>query len=222
MKKFLSYLIYCWIIVLLVNCKDHQYCVSKEQIQPHHYVIKEQPLDSTMWKQISPYKQKIDADLNIIIAYNHQALEKNMGCCNLAQLVYESIKFYADSILNDSTPYSVLINYGGLRANIPKGNVTKRTIYELMPFDNSIVILELNDEQLQQLHSKTKTHSKLLLKPQSPATKILVTSDYLYQGGDDCGFLKSAKKLNSHTPLIRDIIIHYCTEKKELSISCFN
>ena len=133
------------------------------------------------------------------------------------------MQWYADSVLSPTSNFYVLINYGGLRADIPAGNILKKHIFEVMPFDNSIVILKLNDETLKQLISQTQSNDKLLLKYKNTTpTSILVTSDYLYQGGDGCTFLKSAQKLNSKTYFIRDAIIRYCSLKKELSIPCFH
>lgn len=203
-------------------CTTHHYCTSQDKIQEQHIVIKEQNTDSTIYQTILPYKTQIDKDLNIPIASTSAPLEKNINCNNLAQLVYESLQWFADSVSGEKNNYMVLINYGGLRANLPQGTITKRNIYELMPFDNSIVILELTNEQLQNLLTNTKDNPKLLLKSKTnKTTNILVTSDYLYQGGDNCSFLKGAKKLNSSNYFIRDAIIRYCIIKNQLNIPCF-
>ena len=209
--------------ILCNRCTTHYYCTSTEHIQKEYIVIQQQTdIDSAIYKTILPYKTKIDEELNTPIAFTSQAIEKNAHCHTLAELVFESIKYYADSILPKNTSYSVLINNGGLRANIPPGTISKRHIYELMPFDNKIVILELTSSQWTELLEKSKDHSKLLLKSTgSAAPQYLITSDYLYQGGDDCGFLKSAKSLHQKNPLIRDCIIHYCRIQKQLTIPCF-
>lgn len=222
MKKFSFYIFSALIIISLSECYHKHYCISQDNTTKEHFVIKEQKTDSAFYKTILPYKTKIDKDLNIKIAEAPYPLEKNKQCNNLAQLVFESMKWYADSVLKNSA-YYVLINYGGLRANLPQGEILKRNIFELMPFDNAIIILELNDEQFQTLLSKAQENSKLLLKStSSSSTKILVTSDYLYQGGDDCTFLKNAHKIHYSNFLIRYAIIRYCKEKKVLNINCFH
>ncbi|HPQ07897.1 MAG TPA: 5'-nucleotidase C-terminal domain-containing protein [Bacteroidia bacterium] len=216
------YFLYILFIFNSYQCTHKHYCYNDNSIQKEHIVIQSQNTDSTFYKYILPYKTKIDNDLNVVIANNFQALEKNSTCNNLAQFVFESMCYTADSIFHLSKNYFVLINYGGLRSNVPAGNINKRNIYELMPFDNSIVILELNEQQTKELLDKTKNNYKLLLKSKnSEPTNILVTSDYLYQGGDDCAFLKSAKKLNTSNIFIRDAIIQYCIFKKEIKVNCF-
>jgi len=210
-------------IFFFYQCTHKNYCVSSDATKKEHIVIQQQDIDSATYKFILPYKTNIDKDLNVIIAHSSSPIEKNSYCNNLAQLVFESMQWYADSLLSSTSNFYVLINYGGLRANIPAGNISKKHIFEVMPFDNSIVILKLNDETLKQLISQTQSNNKLLLKSKNTTTtSILVTSDYLYQGGDGCTFLKSAQKLNSKTYFIRDAIIRYCSLKKELSIPCFH
>lgn len=216
--------IYGFIIFLVLNtsCRHHHYCTTQNDIQKNHIVIKEKEIDSTVYKTILPYKNKIDNDLNIKIAYTYQPIVKNTECNNLAQLVFESMKFYTGSVWKKHQNYFILINYGGLRADIPQGNIFKKSIFELMPFDNTIVIIELTDEQKKILLQKAQANKKLLLKHNSDTSaNILVTSDYLYYGGDDCGFLKTAKMIHSSNYFIRDAIINYCIFKKELNISCF-
>lgn len=221
MLRYLKFSIYSFLFLFLYQCRSSHYCTTSDNIQKEHIVIQTQPTDSSLYKYILPYKTQLENDLNITIAYSNDILEKNITCNNLAQLVFESIQLYADSIVHQN--YYVLLNYGGLRANLPKGNITKRNIYELMPFDNTIVILELNDDQLNELLQKSKSNPKLLVKStySKNTSHILVTSDYLYQGGDDCAFLKSAKKINKKTMLLRDAIINYCQYKKNLHIPCF-
>ncbi len=222
MKKFSLLSILISFSLLFTSCIVHHYCTSQDKIQEQHIVIKEQVTDSSMYKTILPFKAQIDKDLNIVIATTKTPLEKNLTCNNLTQLVYESMTWYADSILGKNKNFTVLINYGGLRANIPQGNIIKKNIYELMPFDNTIVILELTNEQMQNILLKINNNHKLLLKSKNKNNStLLVTSDYLYQGGDGCSFLKELKKVNTPSYLIRDAIIKYCTIQKQLDIPCF-
>lgn len=201
----------------------HHYCTSKDTTHHQYIEIHNQENDSSILQCIAPYKANIDNDLNVEIAETTTPLEKNTHCNNLAQLVYESMQWYADSLLGREKNYTVLINYGGLRANIPQGKILKRNIYELMPFDNTIVILKLNEEQMQTLTDISSQNPKLLVKSKTKQiNNILITSDYLYQGGDDCAFLKTAQKISTPNYLIRDLIIRYCLYKKEINPDCFH
>ena len=45
----------------------------------------------------------------------------------------------------------VILNHGGIRSIISKGNITTRTAYQLMPFENSIVVVALKGSQIDSL-----------------------------------------------------------------------
>ncbi|MBK7667363.1 MAG: 5'-nucleotidase C-terminal domain-containing protein [Sphingobacteriaceae bacterium] len=45
----------------------------------------------------------------------------------------------------------LFINRGGLRNNLPMGEITKGNIFEVMPFDNEIVILTLSGQKLKKV-----------------------------------------------------------------------
>ncbi len=44
-----------------------------------------------------------------------------------------------------------ILNHGGIRAILPKGNVTTRTAFEIMPFENTMVVIALKGEQILEL-----------------------------------------------------------------------
>ena len=48
-------------------------------------------------------------------------------------------------------PDFCVLNNGGLRSSINKGEVTKADIFEVMPFDNSLVTLELSHDKMELL-----------------------------------------------------------------------
>ncbi len=58
--------------------------------------------------------------------------------------------FVADAMREAVGADVALQNSGGLRADLPEGVVTRGTIYEVMPFDNTIFTLELTGAQLKQ------------------------------------------------------------------------
>ena len=43
---------------------------------------------------------------------------------------------------------AAFINYGGIRSYLPKGDITIGRIFELMPFDNLIVLQEIKGDTL--------------------------------------------------------------------------
>ena len=45
----------------------------------------------------------------------------------------------------------VLLNHGGIRSIISKGDITLRSAYNIMPFENSIVVCQLKGSDLKEL-----------------------------------------------------------------------
>jgi len=130
------------------------------------------------------------------------------------------------------------MNTGGLRSPLPKGEITRGKIYELMPFDNELVILELNAEDFNgllnyivsregepfsglsiQMNSQKQLLSYKLKNSInfSNGKKIrVITSDYLANGGDKMWFFKD--KIQTKVGIkLRDAIIHYCKENKTIT-----
>jgi 5'-nucleotidase len=61
--------------------------------------------------------------------------------------------FLADTLLSMEKADVVLINSGGLRSDLPAGDLTYGHVYEVIPFDNTISTVTLSGEELQRLMS---------------------------------------------------------------------
>ena len=105
---------------------------------------------------IKPYREHVNKNLDSVLAYSVDTYSKNDGELNtaignlMADIVYEQ----ANPVLNKRTGKNidfVLLNHGGIRSIISKGNVSIRNAYEVMPFENSIVVLDLKGDQVKEL-----------------------------------------------------------------------
>jgi len=125
----------------------------------------------------------------------------------------------------------VLLNHGGIRSIISKGNVSSRTAYEIMPFENNIVVVQLKGttilELIDYLINFNKPHPiagiQVVLNNDNSlnratigndaidANKIytVATSDYLVKGGDNMVFFKNAISITSIDYKIRTALIDY-------------
>lgn len=119
-----------------------------------------------------------------------------------------------------------LLNRKGVRQALPKGAVTKASIYDLVPFDNQIVIVKLTGEAL--LAALDNTEARVAgVKPKGEGwvdakgaaidpkkTYTVATSDYLYLGGD--GFaLNKADPAPTETKISwQASLIEWTTAKK--------
>ena len=128
-------------------------------------------------------------------------------------------------------------NYGGIRAAIMKGDVTVSNAFELMPFDNTLVVVELNYDKIKALFNyfvaKKRAHPlskniqltiendsyNLLIngKPiKKDRTYFVATSNYLQKGGDGMIFFSEPESLFDSNFLIRDAIVDYFESKDTL------
>ena len=166
---------------------------------------------------MKPYKDHVTKDLDSVLAYSVDTYSKTDGDFNTAigNFMADAVYDEADPIFKTRTGKDidmVLLNYGGIRSILPKGNITTKTAFELMPFENSMVVVALKGKQLDNLVSylckSKKAHpiSKLKLtidknfkllnatvkgKPiDTSKTYYVATNDYLYNGGDNMTFFK--------------------------------
>ncbi|MBC9795330.1 5'-nucleotidase C-terminal domain-containing protein [Sinomicrobium weinanense] len=187
---------------------------------------------------VRPYREHIDKDLSTPLAYNPETLNKTDGELNTA-----IGNLMADIVMEQSAPVfrsrkeseidAVLLNFGGIRAMMPKGDVTARTAYEVMPFENAIVVLELSGKKVREMIDylvKRKTAHpisgiKLSLNSNGGLKEALIggkqiedgknyfiaTSDYLMNGGDNMNFFLNPVSVTPLDYRIRNAMIDYFT-----------
>ena len=104
---------------------------------------------------IKPYKNKMIKEINTIISYAPKDINRYDGemQSSLGNLLADLCLRRANLIFNKKTNKNIdfsMFNYGGIRAGISKGEVTNKNSFELMPFENSLVILEMSGEKIKQ------------------------------------------------------------------------
>jgi 2',3'-cyclic-nucleotide 2'-phosphodiesterase (5'-nucleotidase family) len=192
--------------------------------------------DSVSASIIAPYKQKIEAEMKQVIGYTTQAMDKGKpeGLLN---------NFIADIILRKANEYykasdgrevdMCLLNTGGFRSSLPKGAIVKSNIFDLMPFDNKLVVLTISGDRAQEMFNfivskggepisgftmgiKDTLAVNIIIKDKTfdkSKTYKVVTSDYLANGGDKMFFFNNPIKTEEVNQLVRDMIIEYFIEE---------
>lgn len=221
------------LLLVFISCKKSP--VSLQRIEGKQLPVStEIEIDSSIVKLVAPYKNKLENDMNQVLAFaptdlirSRDAVENNIGNF-MADLCYK----HGNAIFNKKTGKNVdfvLLNIGGVRANISKGNVTTRNAFEVMPFENSTVVTELSYEKVMELLAYlTKSGSphpfskqlnlvfendvlisaKLNYKEfDKNRTYFVLTSDYLQHGGDRMNFFKDPISLVDLEYKIRTAII---------------
>ncbi|MDO6759099.1 5'-nucleotidase [Tamlana sp. 2_MG-2023] len=230
-----THLIYLLYFFIFLNCKNSKVELSKieaSQIQ----VTDSLNIDASLEAFIAPYRNHIQKDLDSVISYATDTYSKTDGELNTAigNLMADIAYKQANPVFLKRTGKNidmVLLNYGGIRSILPKGNITKGTAFKMMPFENSIVIAAIKGNQVNDLVNylikAKKSHpiSKLKIvidknnvlteakiKDQNiiaDKTYYVATNDYLYQGGDGMTFFKPNDSLYTLDYKIRNTLIDY-------------
>lgn len=175
-------------------------------------VGKTQAEDPAIAALIAPYHDRVTSQMQEVLGTAPTALLKSSGESPLANFVADLQRERASQALGQPVPLGVMTN-GGLRATLPAGPVTLGSVFELMPFENELVVIDAPGPVVQKLfdyaaHVKmavsgatyTVTFDGLpkdirigdhLFDVNENRTWSIAISDYLATGGDNMVFFKS-------------------------------
>jgi 2',3'-cyclic-nucleotide 2'-phosphodiesterase (5'-nucleotidase family) len=224
--------------ILIVSCSKKNYQLTS--IEGKRIALSESiQLNPNVEKYISPYREHINKDLNTVLAYNPQTMNKSNGKwqSSLGNLMADITLQAADKLLQKREKKTVdlcILNSGGIRAIFPQGNVTARTAFEIMPFENSLMVITLKGEQIQELVdyfiATKKSHPlaglTFTIAKDKSAKNILVqgltldknafynvaTNEYLANGGDNMNFFIKGIQQYDLDYKLRNILIDYFIE----------
>jgi 5'-nucleotidase / UDP-sugar diphosphatase len=97
---------------------------------------------------VEKYKQKMDAVLNREVGEVDVDLDGERG--NVRKKETNLGNFIADILKDVSKADVAIINGGGIRASIKKGEIRVKEIYTALPFDNYIVAIKLTGRQIRE------------------------------------------------------------------------
>ena len=131
------------LLVLILQSCSQDYSIKSTDFQ---VIEVSNEVDSNIIKIISPYKSQLDIEMNEVICYTKNDLTRGKPEGTLGDFVCD----LSMSIANGKADICVF-NNGGLRDVILKGDITIRDIYKVMPFENELVILDLNKNEFYDL-----------------------------------------------------------------------
>ncbi|MEC9108170.1 MAG: 5'-nucleotidase [Bacteroidota bacterium] len=238
------------ILILFITFFSIQSCENNYVLQGNRIEVNNNvKSDKEIVEFITPYKNKVDSKMDSILAYSPTNYDKKNGLLNTA-----IGNMMADVALKLSNPVYkarknrdidfVLLNHGGIRASISKGDITTRTAYNVMPFENSMVVCELDGETVEELINYLKLSKKAhpisginivldnsynLIEAKINDKEIsknkiysVATTDYLLNGGDKMDFFKKSKENTILDYKLRNILIDYFKQIDTLSFQTDN
>lgn len=178
---------------------------------------------------ITPYRDSLELTMTTVLVQNEVPLKRGIPESTLGNLVADLLLERAQTELPDSIlPDLCLINIGGLRVDLPQGDITVNKVFELMPFENELDVLELSPEKMREMLNYLREKGA---QPFSGMTLTItyngyeceindepldenrsyyvVTSDYLADGGDKMDFFKEPLNRIQTGIKIRDAILDH-------------
>ncbi len=210
----------------LCACKAHYQAAS---MQYQQFRIEEgAPQDTALAAMIRPYADSVHRTMSQVIGVVAVDLEKKQPEGNLGNLMADACRAEAERIYGKKID-AAFVNYGGIRVTqVPAGPLTLNKVFEMMPFDNLLVVQEVPGQVLQlfldnvaarggwpgsgiQYTIRNKKATEVLIggQPLEAGRKYTIAnSDYVANGGDDSDMLRAIPQENKGF-LVRDGLIHY-------------
>ena len=189
--------------------------------------------DTTYLQYLTPIKAELEQALNTPIGYAPEIMIVHQPECNMLNWACDALWAMAQQRYPEKVDMAV-VNIGGMRCEWAAGDITQRHIFELMPFDNELVVLTMTGNEILNLCNvfvqrggegvaglRMKARNGKLIsatiagKPILPTAYYTVaTSDYLSQGNDGMTPLAQYQDLWRSEEKIRDLYIEYVQQVK--------
>ena len=217
-------------LALATGCQRAAYA-PKAQFVPitSQPVGKTQAEDPAIAALIAPYHDKVTAQMTEVLGTAPQPLTKGPGENLLSNFVADLQRTRASQELKTPIALGVMTN-GGLRAGFAAGPVTLGSVFELMPFENELVVLDASGSVVQQLFDYA-AHIKMAISGATYTvtfdgmpkdiriggqpfdvndnrTYPIALSDYLATGGDNLTFFKALTPRHTNVLLRTAIADH--------------
>lgn len=224
----------------LTACKTTSLQVTNVQTQKNISINQDLKANEDFAKFIEPYTQKLNKEMNQKISYTQVDLTKEGDNSNLGNLLadytFDGANVWAKANLNKNID-AALINIGGIRTTIGKGDILLKNVFEVMPFENEVIIVKFKGSDLQGLfdyyakNQKNNPVSHLYIETSNgTVSKSLIngnavnptqdyyiaTSDYLALGGDNMKFFAKGESIPTGIKL-RDLFIEYFKKNQQIN-----
>jgi len=207
---------------------------QSQSLQYKSYSVNDkQQKDSTLISFLQPYSSSLNKTMNVVVGIAESSMDKKLPECTLGNFMVDAFLSMAAEKYNRKVQIAFL-NFGGIRLNeLPAGNVTIGKIFELMPFDNLLILQELKGDKLQQfldliaadggwpvagisMQIKNKKAVNVMIEGKPLDPNIIYTtanSDFVANGGGNADMLRNVPQITNGY-LMRDAILDYIKKLK--------
>lgn len=186
------------------------------------------PAAADVQQRLTAPRTAVEAEMREVMGQSARALRRGKPESLLGNLVADIMRTAAAEFTGQPV-HMAFTNMGGLRADLPKGPLTRGAVMEVLPFDNSLVVFELGGADLALVVQRMASRGgdpisgvqyrlggggaediQVNGKPLDPAATYRVcTNDYILDGGGKYEALKRAVHINRTGILIRDVMVDH-------------
>lgn len=179
---------------------------------------------------LAPYKAHVDSIMNAVVGTAALSMDRFRPESPLSNLIADVLRQSADCVLGKPADVGIM-NIGGIRNSLTKGDITTANVYEILPFENALCVLTLKGSVLKQLfdnlaarhgegvsgiHLEITKDGRLLdgsvngQPVQDDKDYTVATIDYLTEGNDGLTALPLAhEKVCPQGAVLRDLFMDY-------------
>ncbi|RXK62569.1 hypothetical protein ESA94_06105 [Lacibacter luteus] len=228
MRRITGLVSFLLLICFLIACST---AYKAAAVQYKGYSVTNTSKDSSFITFLQPYTDSVNKSMSTVVGKLAVDMDKRQPEGLLGD-------FMADAMLSVAEKYyetkidAAFVNYGGIRIPYVKaGNLTRGQIFEMMPFDNIIILQKVKGAVLKQFLDhiagrggwplsgmsmviKKGKAENILIGGKTldlSATYTIANSDYVANGGDNSEMLKAIPQMNKGI-LLRDALIEYVQE----------
>ncbi len=222
------------VLILVFSGLSCNTTYQSQTLQYKTYRINDaEPKDSAQLVFLRPYSENVNKTMNDVVGIADISFDKKQPECTLGNFMVDAFLTMAREKYNTQVDIA-FVNFGGIRlTQLPAGKVTTGKIFELMPFDNLLILQKIKGSVLQQvldlmaakggwpvagmtmqLKNKKAVNVTIGGKPLDPeAMYTIANSDFIANGGDNADMLRNVPQITNGY-LMRDAILDYIRKLK--------
>jgi 2',3'-cyclic-nucleotide 2'-phosphodiesterase (5'-nucleotidase family) len=224
----LRYYFFPALLLLITGISCHTSYESQSLQYKGYRISKSMPVDSSALNFLQPFSDSVNNSMNTVLGVTTVSMEKAQPESSLGNFMADAFLIMAREKYKTQVDLA-FVNFGGIRlTQLPAGNITRGKVFELMPFDNLLILQRIKGNVLQQvldlmaarggwpvagirmqISNNKAVNVQVGGQPLDPE-KIytIANSDFIANGGDNADMLRPVPQITNGY-LMRDAIIDY-------------
>ncbi len=225
------------LLIATVSCKSSEEILQEPlAFEPFYTINDSLKKDPDIENWLKPYREIYEQEMGRRIARANGPLTFGQPESSLGNLATDIIRYRAIHEYQKFVHIAVM-NPDGFQLEFEEGDITLGDLYEFMPYDNTLVILEMRGQDVRELADEIAEKGGVPLSGMrmtivdGKATGVLVdsesleadkiylvaTSSYVARGGGGFHSMQNGLARHDYSVLIRDIFIDYMRSRREFT-----